>query len=405
LESHSLFELNEYIKRVIALNFPQPIWINCEISQIKEVRGNVYIDLVEQDENEQIIAQASANIWYKNFLFIKNKLGVLTNNLLSPGSHIKIKVIVDFNERYGYKLNIEDIDPTYTLGRLEINRQKIIERVKAEGAWDLNRSIDAPLVIQRIAIISSDTAAGYKDFITQISENQFGYKVSFGLFTAAMQGQNTEADVCKALDQINSSTDVYDAIFIIRGGGSKIDLSYFDNFNIAMKIAQSPLPVFTGIGHEIDQSVADMVAHRSLKTPTACAAYIIDQMSTFESNLLYYQQQAITTTLKKIKSHESDLKSMETIIHRSPRDMVSVHKTQLTSLQKLAENAWKNTITRNSNAIQSIQQTISAADPKNILQKGFVLVKQEDKYITRAKNLDLQKIKDLEFYDETIKIN
>jgi exodeoxyribonuclease VII large subunit len=179
LETHSLFELNEYIKRVIALNFPEPLWINCEIAQIKEVRGNVYIDLVEQDNQDNIIAQASAVIWYKSYLFIKNKLGHLANSLLSVGTHVKVKVIVEFNERYGYKLVIEDIDPTYTLGRLEINRQKIIERLKADQLFDLNKCIELPAVIQKIAIISSDQAAGYKDFIAQISENQYGYHFSF----------------------------------------------------------------------------------------------------------------------------------------------------------------------------------------------------------------------------------
>ena len=191
--SYSLYELNEYIRRVVALNFPEPIWVHCEIAQIKEVRGNVYLDLIQHDEgSDEIKAQISANIWYKSYLFLKNKLGALLPSLLSQGTNVSLKVQVEFSEKYGMKLIIEDIDPAYTIGQMEMKRQKILQQLTDEGLLHLNKLTDLPRVIQKIAVISSPNAAGYIDFINHLQGNSYGYKYAVQLFETALQGLNTE---------------------------------------------------------------------------------------------------------------------------------------------------------------------------------------------------------------------
>jgi exodeoxyribonuclease VII large subunit len=404
LESHSLFELNQYIKRVIALNFPEHIWINCEIAQIKEVRGNVYIDLVEQDQTDNIIAQASAVIWYKSFLFIKNKLGTLTNSLLSEGAHVKIKVQVEFNERYGYKLVIDDIDPTYTLGRLEINRQKIIERLKEDNLFDSNKLVPLPKVIQKIAVISSDQAAGYKDFITQLSENQFGYQIEFHLYSSSMQGQNTEKDVCSAFDNIIESSINYDAVIIMRGGGSKLDLSFFDNYNIGAKIAKCPFPVLTGIGHEIDQSIADMVANKSLKTPTACADFIIERMMNFESELLSLKRQINQQALQSVNIQSTNLKNTVSLLQRRPSEIIQTQMMMQETNLKTIKNSYSKIINNELRRIELLKKAVFIANPSNILKRGFTLVKQNNTYLKNSADLNKNIKTEIIFHDGKVKI-
>ena len=404
METHSLFELNEYIKRVIALNFPEHIWINCEIAQIKEVRGNVYIDLVEQDQLDNIIAQASGVIWYKSFLFIKNKLGSLASSLLSAGSHVKVKVQVEFNERYGYKLVIDDIDPTYTLGRLEINRQKIIERLKEDNLFDSNKYIPLPSVIQKIAIISSEQAAGYKDFITQLSENQYGYQIEFHLYSAAMQGQNTEKDVCLAFDNINDSGINYDAVVIMRGGGSKLDLSFFDNYNIGAKIARCKYPVLTGIGHEIDQSIADMVANKSLKTPTACADFIIERMMNYESELLSLKRQIHQQAVQSVHHHRTNLQNMINLLQRRPLEIIQTHQLSVSNSLKTVRNNFVLILNNENKKLQLLEKALVIADPKNILQRGFTLIKQKNTYLKKSSEFNKDIKTEIIFHDGKVEI-
>lgn len=386
-QSYSLYELNEYIKRVMALNFSEPIWINCEIAQIKEARGNYYLELVEQDDMDNTKAQISAAIWYRSFLFIKNKLGALTNSLLTSGTHVQLKVQVDFNERYGLKLIIEDIDPSYTMGKLELARQNVLERLKAEGVTNLNKEIKIPAVIQKIAVISSETAAGYQDFITQCRENSYGYHIEITLFKAALQGQNTEREVSIALDEIKSKSGEYDAIAIIRGGGSKLDLSFFDNFNIGYKIATSPLPVITGIGHEIDSSVADLMACISLKTPTAVADFLIEKMAHFESSLIDISLNISNIARQQIKHNELELQyTMQTIVN-VPRHLVLDQKNYLNTIIHQIETSVDVSLKSMKASLISIDAIIKANDPITIMNKGYATITQGKKLITNKEQI------------------
>lgn len=399
MESHSLFEVNEYVKRVLALNFPEPIWINCEISQIKEVRGNYYLELVEQNENEEVIAQASAVIWYKSFLFLKAKLGDLLPSILALGTHIKLKARIEFSERYGYKINIEDVDPTYTIGKLEMNRLKLIERLKNEGLWQVNKSLNLPTIIQRVAVISSSNAAGYIDFVQQLKGNSFGYQYEISLFEAAMQGQNTERETCAALESIFSRKLEFDAIFIIRGGGSKIDLSYFDNFNIASKIAKSPLCVIAGIGHEIDLSVTDMVSKLSLKTPTACASMIIDHMLQYESLVIEYQAKIEVIANLTIERQSSILDYALEVIKSKPNEIFINLNLQFEKIQSDIKTHLDYIFKLEGIKCDHIVELIASHDPISVLKKGFSLIRQNGKVVSKKTKLTTGASLEIEFQD------
>ncbi len=386
----------------MALNFSEPIWINCEIAQIKEARGNYYLELVEQDDMDNTKAQISAAIWYKSYLFIKNKLGVLTNSLLAPGTHVQIKAQVEFNERYGLKLIIEDIDPSYTMGKLELARQNVLERLNKEGVTKLNKEIPIPVVIQRIAVISSETAAGYQDFINQCMTNSYGYQYDITLYQAALQGQNTEREVCAALDTIKDRSKDFDAIVIIRGGGSKLDLSFFDNFNIGYKIATSPLPVLTGIGHEIDNSIADLMASVSLKTPTAVADYIVEKTAHFESSIVDLSQRITLYAKQNLRQTEFGLQTLEHSIFSIPRYILADQSHMVSKTAQLIESISVNKISILKNKLESIDQLIKSYDPLSILKKGYVTIMQNGKYISTRNGLKNGEF-EINFVDGTIK--
>src|SRR5687768_100314 len=282
--AYSLLELNQYIRRVISLNFDQPLWIECEIGQASLSRGHWYLDLI-QKENNVIAAQCQAALWANVYFYLKRKSPVPPEEILKQGMAVKLKVNVDYHERYGLKLIIEDIDTSFTIGVLEMQRQAILLEIKKRDLVRKNAQTHLPSVLQRLAIISSDRAAGWKDFVKHIHDNPYGYNITLDLFEAAMQGQQVEAEILESFKEIEKKIDQYDAVAIIRGGGGRTDLAAFDNFPLACRIADFPIPVFIGIGHEIDQSVLDIVAYRSLKTPTAVADFIIERNAEFESRL------------------------------------------------------------------------------------------------------------------------
>ena len=403
--SYTLYELNEYIRRVIALNFPEPIWVNCEIAQIKEVRGNVYLDLVHHDqESGEITAQTSANIWFKSYLFLKNKLGTLLPSLLTQGTQVQIKVQVEFTEKYGMKLIIEDIDPAYTIGQMEMKRQKIILQLLEEGLMHLNKLIELPAVIQNVAVISSSNAAGYIDFINHLNSNSYGYKYNIILFQASLQGLNTERDVCKAMQIIHEDSKKYDCILIIRGGGSKPDLAWFDNYNIGTAIAKSLLPVMTGIGHDIDSTVADAVSKNALKTPTAVADFLIEHNLKFESGIIDTTHWISQISRQMIKHNEVSLAGIAQMLRLLPADMLRLYLSKIQNVHDQIILAAKNKIKHHHQIIDLATKQINLSDPKTILRRGYTIVRQKGKVITRSNLLQKGSPIDIQFSDKTIKI-
>lgn len=403
--SYTLFELNEYIRRVIALNFAEPIWVNCEISQVKEVRGNVYLDLVYHDEKtDEVTAQISASIWFKSYLFLKNKLGALLPSLLKEGTHVLMKVQVEFNERYGMKLIIEDIDPSFTIGQMEMNRQKILQKLQDEGLLHTNKLTELPSVIQKVAVISSHNAAGYIDFINHLTKNPYGYQYKTELFQVALQGQNTEREVCQSLSDIAERKQEFDIILIIRGGGSKLDLAWFDSFNIGARIAKSQLPVITGIGHDIDSTVADVVAHSSLKTPTAVADFLINHNMNFEANLQETSQWIVQLSHRYIKNHELALQNIIQMLQLIPGEIIKKQTFNVNFAHEQIFSYAKNILRNHKEKLSFADQQMKLLHPKNILQKGYAIVRQDHKNISRVTKVNKGEHMMLEFFDGEIEV-
>lgn len=253
MEKHTLYELNEYIRRIIALNLPAPVWVSCEIYQLNVSRGHRYLSLVQKAEGQDlIIAQSDAVLWQRQYRKLERKLGTGMQQLLSEGAAVLLQVSIDFSERYGLKLVIEDIDLSYTIGQLEQQRRATFERLKQEQLLARNRQVPLSLIPQRLAVISSPTAAGLEDLMRQLEQNEYGYQFQVRVFPAAMQGQNAPLEVAAQIRSIQSLTRPYDVIIIARGGGARLDLAAFDDYELCVAVAECPIPVLTGIGHEID---------------------------------------------------------------------------------------------------------------------------------------------------------
>jgi exodeoxyribonuclease VII large subunit len=401
--SYSLYELNEYIKRVIALNFTEPIWVNCEISQIKEVRGNVYLDLIAHDEaTGEITAQIQASIWYKSYLFIKNKLGDLLPAVLSQGSQVLLKVSVDFNERYGLKLVIEDVDPSFTIGHMEMNRQKIIQKLTDDLLIDRNKDTKLPTVIKRLAIISGESAAGYKDFVKHLAENAYGYTYKMDLYEVALQGVNTERNVMWAFSIIMEKVNDYDCVLIIRGGGSKLDLAAFDHYNIGARIGKCPIPVITGIGHDIDSTVADICAYESCKTPTAVADYLIQYNLSFEQKIVDAEYWIGQTARQLVRHAELELNQTIQLLHILPADILRDYHRDLDDVLEHIVDSIHDKITRAKENLGWTDKQMALLDPSMVLKRGYAIIRQKDEIITRAKKIKKSEPIQIEFYDQTI---
>ncbi len=273
----SLYELLGGVKISLKSSLPPALWVTAEISELKvNYSGHCYLELIEKDSSgESIKAKARATIWASVYRMIQPYFESATRSKLAAGMKVMVKASVEFHELYGFSLNITDIEPSYTVGEMALKKQEIINRLVAEGVFEMNKSQILPDLPRRIAVVSSQTAAGYGDFMDQLVRNDFGYKFYVKLFPAVMQGAEAEQSIVEALDAVFEQEAFFDLVVIIRGGGSQSDLNCFNSYWLAYHICQFPLPVLTGIGHEQDETIADLVAHTRLKTPTAVAEFLI----------------------------------------------------------------------------------------------------------------------------------
>lgn len=403
MEAHSLYELNEYVRRVIALNFREPVWIKAEASQIKQSRNNFYIDLVEKKEGkDEIIAQANAVIWARNYFFLKKKIGDLLDSILVDGAEILIKVRIDFSERYGLKLLIEDIDPSYTLGQAELRRQEIVDRLKAEGLDTKNAQIQLSPVLQKIAVLSSEKAAGYQDFVTQLETNTYGYHFDITLYPIVVQGNQVERELINALEQIHTDDNSFDCIVIVRGGGSKLDLSWFDTYEIGAAIANAELPVLTGIGHEIDYSVADMVAHTHLKTPTAVADYLIENNVLYESQMIDISKKIAVYAMERIYREKRALDGITQGIHAICTQRINYAFHDLEVAEKSLFQLVQNRLDMERRDLSAKELLVEAMNPMGVLKRGFALVYKNGKAIISQKVIKKGENFEVELYDGKI---
>jgi exodeoxyribonuclease VII large subunit len=309
IQKISLLELNRSIQEKIKLNFPESLWVVAEISELKINRsGHCYLELIEKDAiNENIIAKSRATIWAYTFRMLKPYFESVTGHELASGLKILIQVTVEFHALYGFNLNITDIDPSYTLGDLARKKAETLRKLEEDGIIHMNKELAFPIVPQKIAVISSETAAGYQDFVHQLTNNKYGYKYYIKLFPSLMQGLQAEESIIDALERIFKNEHFFDIVVLIRGGGSQADLNCFNNYLLAANVAQYPIPVLTGIGHDKDESIVDMVAYQKLKTPTAVAEYIIEKTLDFEQRIDFYKERIYDIAMDFIHHQKTKL--------------------------------------------------------------------------------------------------
>jgi len=325
----SLSELNEHIKTAIEGAFPTSVWVVAEISELKENRnGHCYLELVEK-QGAEIVARSRATIWSYTYRMLKPYFETSTGQIFDQGIKILVQVSVEYHQTFGLSVNIKDIDPIYTVGDMALQRRQIINRLKSEGIFEMNKELELPLVPQKIAVISSATAAGYLDFMNHLQTNAFGFKFYVKLFQATMQGTETAPSVIHALERIFQYEDFFEAVVIIRGGGATADLSSFDNYDLAYYITQFPLPVITGIGHEKDDTIIDLVAHTRLKTPTAVAEFLISGMSAFYDSLQETEAEIVRLAREIIETRQTELEQAVTNLNFSVTSLISGKQAQL----------------------------------------------------------------------------
>ena len=274
----SLYELNTLVRRAVERSLPEDYWLQAELSDVRtHSAGHCYVEFVQKDtRGNALLAKARGVIWANVYRLLRPYFERETGQTFAAGIKVLVQVKVEFHELYGYSLTITDIDPTYTVGDMARRRREILLRLEEEGVLTLNKELPMPVLPRRIAVISSPSAAGYGDFCSQLSANPYGFVYETKLFPAVMQGEQVESSVVAALNKINETFDCWDAVVIIRGGGAVSDLAGFDTYWLAYNCAQFPLPIITGIGHERDDTVLDLVAHTRVKTPTAAAEFLIN---------------------------------------------------------------------------------------------------------------------------------
>lgn len=377
MEAITLLELNGRVKSTLQFEMPDAYWVQAEISSISPSgQGHCYLELVQKDATgRNFLAKAKSNIWRGTWLKLKPYFEAQTGETLKVGMKVLLQVTVTFHEVYGYSLVVQDIDPTYTMGDMARRRKEILEQLAKDGVIGLNRELDIPVLPNRIAVISSATAAGWGDFRDQLAGNIYGFQFYVKLFPALMQGDDVERSVIQALNAVAERRDDFDVVIIIRGGGAVSELSCFDSYNLAFNIANFPLPVITGIGHERDDTVADVVAHTKVKTPTAAAEFII--------NKVFDTAQELETLTRRMTESISDRMNAENVrIERLSQKLPSLFAVLKTRQEQILETIWiksvngvRNMLTAQTHKLELVDKTLAAADPKVILKRGYSLTR------------------------------
>jgi len=373
----TLTELQQVIRDSLYISLPDFYWVTAEISEMKEnSAGHCYLELIEKHpDDKNVRARVRAVIWSSKYRFLGALFRSATGDTLSEGMKVLVRIKIEYHELYGLSLVISDIDPSYTMGEMALRRQAIIRRLEEEGVFRMNKDLDFPILPQRIAVISSENAAGYRDFINHLRGNSSNYVFYTALFEAVMQGAETEKSVISALDRIADHPGVFDAVAIIRGGGSQSDLSWFDNYNIAYHITQFPIPVITGIGHDKDMSVTDMVASTALKTPTAVAGLLIDKIAETESRL-----NEMISGINDIVRSAIDLKRNQLEVLRikmiAAADSMTTGKKH--SLDNYRTGILKGTyylLDKIKTGLGMHENSLKILDPVNVLKRGYSITK------------------------------
>lgn len=387
-EAISLYELNRLVTITISENFGTPLWITAEIASLNVAsNGHCYLELIEKNaKNGSTTARAKAMIWANRWWLVKESFEKGTGQTLQAGMKVMVQVMVNMHEAYGYSLVIQNIEPNYSLGEMQRKRQEIIQRLTDEGMIDINKEIPMPRLVQRIAIVSANTAAGYGDFCHQLMNNEFGLKFYTHLFPAQMQGEQTEGSVIHALNKIYEHQELFDVAVIIRGGGSVVDLNSFDNYELALNIANFPLPVIVGIGHERDNTVLDAVAHLSVKTPTAAAAFLIEQMAAELAIIDDLQLRMLDYTKGRIEREDIRLERFNNVI-QGTHIRLGQQLNKLTLTQERIALLLQHRMEAERQKLDFAKRTIQMAQPDNILSRGFSITRLNGKAVKDASQI------------------
>ena len=384
--SISLKELLLRVKVAINQCFSSTFWVTADVSDFHEnANGHCYMELVQKNDSSKLIeAKVRAIIYAGNYQRLKNFFMMQTGQQLRAGMKILVEVAVSYHELYGMSCVIQDIDPTFTLGDMARKRQETIARLKADGVWDMNREVEMPSLIKRIAVISSASAAGFGDFCNQLENNGHGFNFKFQLFPAIMQGDQSASSVMAALDRVNEVRDDFDVVVIIRGGGATTDLLAFDEYELAFCVANFPLPIITGIGHERDESVTDMVAHTRCKTPTAVAAFIYEQMVAQENRLLSVEDGIRTLLTERLTNEHKRLDDYSQRIIRACSNRFVLENQKLAMIRQKLLLMFHNTIQEQRHKIEMQENTLKHISPENILKRGYSITVLNGKVLKNA---------------------
>ena len=375
LEQHhhfSLLELNRLVRATIEDTLCEQYWLEAEIGQIGENNGHCYLEFIQKVEGHNTpVARAKAKCWRNVWGSVRPYFEHTTGQTLTLGMKVLVLVHPDFHEAFGFSWIVDDIDPRFTLGDMARRRQEIIRQLKAEGVFDLNRELPLPLFTQRIAVISSSTAAGYGDFCRQLEENTRGFRFSVTLYESLMQGEGVERSIISALDKINAHIDDYDCVVIIRGGGATSDMSGFDSLLLAENVANFPLPVITGIGHDRDECILDMVSHTRVKTPTAAAAFLIDRLEQVARRIDDAADRITSYVQHRMEIEKIRLSRAAECIPILFSLVKSKQENKMETLNQRIASAVQRLIDRRRHTLDILEQRTKSLDPTLLLQRGY----------------------------------
>ena len=421
----TLFELNSLVRQVIETDLSREYWVEAELAECRENRGHCYMELIQKEElSNTPIARASAKCWRSTWSLVKPYFERITGQRLHAGMKVRLKVYAQFHEAYGFSWIVTDIDHNFTLGDMARRRQEIIRQLREEGVFDLQRELSLPLFCQRIAVISAANAAGYGDFVNQLNENEYGFCFKTQLFPAIMQGEQVEQSIIAALNDIYHSLNdqevnnhhelleeqmPFDCVVIIRGGGSTSDLSGFDTLALAENVAQFPLPIITGIGHDRDESILDMVSHTRVKTPTAAAAFLIahlkqtlDRIETCEERIARHVQATMEMERLRLTRLAERIPSLFTLVSTRHQAHISQLAQRLSSaisqqlergharcnmLQMQYTTALERRLQQERHQLELLEQRAKSLDPALLLSRGYSITLHQGKAIRRATDL------------------
>lgn len=406
----SLYELNSLVAEAISIGVPGQYWVEAEISEAREVRGHCYLELVEKDDRSNTpVARASAKCWQNRWSIIRPMFERVTGQRLHAGMKVMLRVYANFHEAYGFSWIVSDINPEYTLGDLARRRKEIVERLKADGVFDLQRELILPMFAQRIAVVSSEGAAGFGDFCRQLHDNAGGYQFDVRLFPAVMQGEAVERSVVEALNAIYEVQERYDCVVIIRGGGATSDLSGFDTLALAENVANFPLPIITGIGHDRDETVLDLVAFAHVKTPTAAAQLLVEHLSQTAALADRLCQRVVLAARRRMEMEQGRLRSLasripvlfslvgeketgrlDRLTARINSSLALTISAQRQHLDRLAASVRDQTlrrITAEQHRLEMLERRVEAENPERLLKRGYSITTYKGRTVRDASQL------------------